>query len=53
MFSQWLPPVAKLKWVERQDQLGKAVFDFDKPEARSGWGHMNFGGIYHTHTNER
>jgi len=29
--------IAKLKWVEHKGELGKAVFDFDRAEARAKW----------------
>jgi len=29
--------IAKLKWIEHKDKLGKAVFDFDKPAVRAKW----------------
>jgi hypothetical protein len=61
--------IAKLKWVEHNDKLGRAVFDFDNVDtrkwkgkkvfiriidkARTGWGHINFGGVYHTSVDQR
>jgi hypothetical protein len=29
--------IAKLKWIEHKDHLGRAVFDFDKPAIRAKW----------------
>ena len=29
--------IAGLKWVEHNDKLGEAVFDFDKPQIRAMW----------------